>query len=58
MDGFTWKTLFKIDDLGGKPTIFGNTNLLVYISGILSQGHPTFPFGFWCGGMACTDVPG
>ena len=24
MDGLEWKTLLKMDDLGGKPTIFGN----------------------------------
>ena len=27
MDGLEWKTLFLMDDLGGKPTIFGNIHI-------------------------------
>ena len=27
MDGLQWKTLFKMDDLGVKPTIFGNIHM-------------------------------
>ena len=27
MDGLQWKNPIKMDDLGGKPTIFGNTQL-------------------------------
>ena len=32
MDGLEWKTLLKMDDLAGKPTIFGN--IQPYIVGI------------------------
>ena len=29
MDGLQGKTLIRIDDLGGKPTILGNTQMLL-----------------------------
>ena len=28
MDGLYWKSLLKMDDLGVKPTIFGNTHMI------------------------------
>ena len=31
MDGLYWKTLLKMDDLGGKPTILGNIHMLFSI---------------------------
>ena len=31
MDGLYWKTLLKLDDLEGKPTILGNIHMLFSI---------------------------
>ena len=38
MDGLEWKSVFRIikmDDLGGKPTIFGNIQIHLFYSGYL-----------------------
>ena len=34
MDGLEWKSIFRIikmDDLGGKPTIFGNIHIYAFL---------------------------
>ena len=40
MDGWEWNTLLKMDDLGGKPTIFGNIQMV---------GVPGLDWFFLCG---------
>ena len=44
MDGLYWKHPIKMDDLGRKPTIFGNTH--IGISGTYRKNHPHAPGHF------------
>ena len=37
MDGLQWKTPIKMDDLGGKPTIFGNTHVGDYTTQVCTD---------------------
>jgi len=41
MDGLQWKTLIKWDDLGGKPTIFGNIHFFSHTSLVSSISQQT-----------------